>query len=137
MQSSDTDKLTNLEGNIKITIPELETKRLKLGFSNPTIVVSVISGILLFTIGLAIFFIAFFRLKYIDLTAVILCMFLILSLSVIALCLIIYKVESKIIAYEIEEAKSSSALKRKLLEDAIIRDIKLQENSANKLIKKE
>lgn len=63
---------------------------------------------------------------------IIVCLSLILSLCLIALCYIIYKVEYIKLSYSIEEKRAESALRRKLVEEAIMREIKIQEtNLAN------
>ena len=48
-------------------------------------------------------------------------------IGLIALALPYYKLMSQVLSYMIEEAKAMSELKRKLIEDATIREIKIQE----------
>lgn len=54
-------------------------------------------------------------------------LFLILAFSLIVLCFILYKLESIQFTYEIEEKKADAALRRKLAEEAIMREIKIRE----------
>ena len=64
-------------------------------------------------------------------------MFLFLALSLVALCFILYKVESVQVIHAIEETKAAAALRRKLAEDAITREIKIQEKNISDAQKRE
>ena len=54
-------------------------------------------------------------------------LYLIFALSLVALCYSIYEMESTHFSHAIEDAKANATLRRKLAEEAIIREIKIQE----------
>lgn len=60
---------------------------------------------------------------------------LILTLNLVALAYIVYKVESRQIAYTMEEKKANLALRNKLYEEAIIREIKNKDNAISNVQK--
>lgn len=64
-------------------------------------------------------------------------LFLILALSLVVLCYILHKLEYIQLTHEIEEKKANAALRRKLAEDAIIREIKIREKKISDAQKNE
>lgn len=60
---------------------------------------------------------------------------LILTLNLVALAYIVYKVESRQIAYTMEEKKANLALRNKLYEEAIMREIKNKDNAISNVQK--
>ena len=54
-------------------------------------------------------------------------LYLIFALCLVALCYIIYEVEYTHFSHAIEDAKANATLRRKLAEEAIMREIKIRE----------
>ena len=110
-----------------INFSKLESVEVK--SSTKTIFIALIIGIVLLLIivdaGKAIFNSDF----SLDKIYAIIILLLILTLNLVALAYIVYKVESRQIAYTMEEKKANLALRNKLYEEAIMREIKNKDNA--------
>lgn len=96
-----------------------------------TLWVVCIAGVLLIASAVVV---AFVISGNMDLCKPILLLYSIVALILVALCIIVYKVESIHSAYAVEEAKADAALRRKLAEDALLREIKIREKEINNTI---
>lgn len=116
-----------------INFSKLESVEVK--SSTKTIFIALIIGIVLLLIivdaGKAIFNSDF----SLDKIYAIIILLLILTLNLVALAYIVYKVESRQIAYTMEEKKANLALRNKLYEEAIMREIKNKDNAISNVQK--
>ena len=114
-------KLKNkeMEDNIKIDFSKLEKVSVKKCYK--TIWAVFLSGIILCALVVSVFFVKIYN--------NILLLYLIVALSLMLLCYIVYKVESVQVDYSIEEKKADTALRRRLAEEVIMREIKIREKA--------
>lgn len=111
-----------MENNIKIDFSKLEKTSVKK--CAKTIWTVSVSGVVLLVIAACVLF---GNKTHICTNILILCLMIVLSLTV--LCYIVYKLESIQVYHAIEEEKADSVLRRKLAEEAIMREIKISEKS--------
>lgn len=120
-------KLKNkeMEDNIKIDFSKLEKVSVKKCYK--TIWAVSLSGIFLCALVVIVIF-------FVDRNKIVICnnillLYLIVALSLMLLCYIVYKVESVQVDYSIEEKKADTALRRRLAEEVIMREIKIREKA--------
>ena len=108
-----------MEDSIKIDFSKLEKVSVKKCYK--TIWAVFLSGIILCALVVSVFFVEIYN--------NILLLYLIVALSLMLLCYIVYKVESVQVDYSIEEKKADTALRRRLAEEVIMREIKIREKA--------
>lgn len=120
-------KLKNkeMEDSIKIDFSKLENVSVKKCYK--TIWAVFLSGIFLCALVVSVIF-------FVDRNKIVICnnillLYLIVALSLMLLCYIVYKVESVQVDYSIEEKKADTALRRRLAEEVIMREIKIREKA--------
>lgn len=114
-----------MEDNIKIDFSKLEKVSVKKCYK--TIWAVSLSGIFLCALVVIVIF-------FVDRNKIVICnnillLYLIVALSLMLLCYIVYKVESVQVDYSIEEKKADTALRRRLAEEVIMREIKIREKT--------
>lgn len=110
-----------MEDSIKIDFSKLENVSVKK--CHKTILAVFLSGIILCALVVKVIF-------FVDrICNNILLFYLIVALSLILLCYVVYKVESVQLDYSIEEKKADTALRRRLAEEVIMREIKIREKA--------
>lgn len=122
-----------MDNKFDIDFSKLESVEVK--SSTKTISIALIIGIVLLLI-IVVAGIAIFKSNFsLDKIYAIIILLLILTLNLVALAYIVYKVESRQIAYTMEEKKANLALRNKLYEEAIMREIKNKDNAISNVQK--
>lgn len=118
-----------MENNIKIDFSKLEKTSVKK--CAKTIFAVTMSGLFLLVLAVCV---VFGDKTHIWNNILILCLMI---LSSTVLCYIVYKLESIQVYHAIEEEKADTALRRKLAEEAIMREIKISEKTISDAQKRE